>query len=107
MSDNPLMDFLQNGSSLPHDAVPVNYKVQPLPQQAPNPLNIFEKLNPMNWLKEQLQTNPQVQQVMKIVEDNGGDAKTAFYNECKKRNADPEQVLQQMRNNPLFHRFMK
>lgn len=107
MSNNPLMDFLQNGSSLPNDAVPVNYRIQTMPQPASNPMSFFEKLNPMNWLKEQLQTNPQVQQVMKIVEENGGDAKTAFYNECKKRNADPDQIIQQMKANPLFQRFMK
>ena len=111
MMNDPLSDFLrngnnlQNGSRLPQDAIPVNYKIQPPPQ---NPGGSFlDSLNPMNWLRSMLQQNPEVQQVIDVIDQNGGDAKTAFYNECKKRNADPNSILQQVQNHPLFKKFMK
>jgi len=89
-----------------HDAVPVNYKVQPAAQPAKIP-GLLDRLNPINWLKSQIQSNPEMQQVMDVINENGGDAKTAFYNECKKRNADPDQILEQVKNHPLFKQFMK
>jgi hypothetical protein len=100
------MNFLQNGSKIPQDAVPVNYNIQPV-NKGQEASNFLDRLNPMNWFKEQLQSNPQMKQVMDIVNENGGDAKTAFYNECKKRGADPDQVLQQVKNHPLFQKLMK
>lgn len=104
--NDPLTSFLQNGSRPVQDATPVNYHIRPVNKGA-EASSFLDRLNPVNWLKEQLQTNPQMKQVMDIVNANGGDAKTAFYNECKKRNADPDQILQQVKNHPLFQKFMK
>jgi len=56
MSD-PLMNFLQNGSGGVKEAVPVNYKLrvqEPVQQSGFN----FNMLNPIEWLKAQIQTNP-------------------------------------------------
>lgn len=105
MSD-PLFDFLQNSSKT---VIPV--KVQSQGQTPPgNQGGFFQMLNPMNWLKAQSQSNPELKQVMDVIEQNGGDAKTAFYNECQKRNVNPDEVLKQLdqlKNNPMFQRFMK
>lgn len=107
MGTDPLSQFLQNGSKKVESSIPVSYTIQPYQQVQNNVSGFFDKLNPMNWLKGMLQSNPQVQQVIDIIENNGGDAKQAFYNECKKRNADPDAVLQQVKNHPLFKQLMR
>ena len=107
MPNDPLMNFLQNGSSLPSDAVPVNYRVQPKPQPQSLFGNVFDMMNPMNWLKSQVKANPELQQALDIIEKNGGDPKTAFLNECKNRNANPEEILNQVKSNPFFKQFIK
>ena len=103
MANDPLSVFLQNGSKpLKNDAVPVNYRIQPA-QQPQQSQNILDRMNPVNWLKSQLANTPELQEVMKIVEQNGGDAKAAFYNECQARGKDPNEIL----NHPLFRKFFK
>ena len=99
MSD-PLSDFLQNGSkpAQQQQMLPVQYQVQP---------NLFDSLNPMSWIKSQMQSNPQMKEVMSVVEQNGGDPKAAFYKECEKRGLNPDRALQSIRQNPLFQRFFK
>lgn len=104
--NDPLSNFLQNGSKVPQNAVPVSYDIQPV-NKGQEVNSFLDRLNPMNWFKEQLQSNPQMKQVMDIVNDNGGDAKMAFYNECKKRGANPDEILQQVKNHPLFQKLMK
>ena len=44
-----------------------------------------------------LQQMPQYKQVMNYVNQNGGDAKSAFYNKAKEMGIDPEEVLKAMR----------
>ena len=105
--NDPLLDFLQNGRSIPNDAVPVNYRVQPRQASQQPVSNFLNMLNPMNWLKSLIQDDPRVQQVIDLIEQNGGDAKAAFLNECKNRNEDPEHILRQVKANPLFKQFMK
>ena len=53
--------------------------------------------NPQAMLQSMVQQNPQMQSVMQLVNQNGGDAKTAFYNLAKQRGVDPEEVLKQLR----------
>lgn len=105
MSD-PLMNFLQNGSGGVKEAVPVNYKLRIQEPVQQNGFN-FNMLNPIEWLKAQIQTNPQMGQVMNVVDQYGGDAKTAFYEECKKRGQNPDAILQQVKSNPFFSKFFK
>ena len=100
MSD-PLSDFLQNGRNLP---VKVQVQQSPPPQSA----GLFDFLNPIEWLKNEIRANnPQVKQVMALVEQNGGDAKGAFMKECEKRGKNSEEIIQQIRNNPILGRFFK
>lgn len=42
--------------------------------------------------------NPQMQQVMQVIQQNGGDAKAAFYNMAQQRGVDPNEVLKQLQN---------
>ena len=43
------------------------------------------------------QTDPRVKEVMDVVNQNGGDPKTTFYNVARQRGVDPNTVLQQLR----------
>ena len=45
-----------------------------------------------------LQQMPQYRQIMKYIDANGGDAKTAFYKKAQEMGFDPEEVLKAMRN---------
>ena len=47
--------------------------------------------NPQQMLQSMF---PQYNQVMKMVEDHGGDAKAAFYEVAKQKGVDPDQILQ-------------
>lgn len=44
-----------------------------------------------------LQQMPQYKQVMDYVNQNGGDAKSAFYSKAKEMGIDPNEVLKAMR----------
>lgn len=98
---DPLSDFLQNGRS----AFPAKYTVKP--QDSPQSGGIFSFMNPMNWLRAQAQNNPQMQKVLEIIEQNGGDPKAAFYSECQKMNIDPDQAFQQIKNSDAFKNMIK
>lgn len=99
MQRDPLRDYL-------HRAIPVEYNIAPSP--VGQKMNSFgEMLNPMNWVRQQVKANPQYQQLVDVIDQNGGDPKTAFYAECEKRGANPDQILNQVRNNPFFQRFMR
>ena len=45
-----------------------------------------------------LQQMPQYKEVMDYVNQNGGDAKSAFYAKAKEMGIDPDEVLKAMRN---------
>lgn len=44
-----------------------------------------------------MRQNPQVAQVMQVIQQNGGDPKTAFYNTARQKGVDPEQILSMLR----------
>lgn len=70
---------------------------QGFPQQ-PNvaPIrNMMAMMNPQTALNTLIQQNPQMAQVMQLV--NGRDPKQVFYELCKQRNVDPESILSQLR----------
>lgn len=52
--------------------------------------------NPQETLNQLSQNNPQMQQVMQYVNQNGGDAKTAFYALAKQKGIDPDKIIQQV-----------
>ena len=49
--------------------------------------------NPQAMLQQLINQNPQVQNVMKYVNDNGGDPKAAFYKLAQEKGVDPNEVL--------------
>lgn len=52
--------------------------------------------NPQAALSQMAQNNPQIQQVMQYVQQNGGDARTAFYALAKQKGVDPDAIIQQV-----------
>lgn len=53
--------------------------------------------NPMAMVNQMAMNDPKMQQVMQVVNQNGGDAKAAFYNLAKQRGVNPEDILNQLR----------
>lgn len=85
-------------------AIPVRYRVNPNPQPEPASggfFSMFNQLktsaNPEGLMRMFAMRNPQVKQVMDMVEQNGGDAQGLFYKLCKEKNVDPETILRQLR----------
>lgn len=53
--------------------------------------------NPQAMLQSMVQNNPQMRQVMDIVNQSGGDPKTAFYKMAEEKGVDPDQVLSMLK----------
>lgn len=53
--------------------------------------------NPQAMLNQIMQNNPQMRQVMDLVNQNGGDAQKAFYGLCEQRGVDPNQILNMLK----------
>ena len=49
--------------------------------------------NPQAMLQQVIGNNPQYQQVMKLVQDNNGDAKAAFYSMANQLGVNPDDIL--------------
>ena len=49
--------------------------------------------NPSAALQMMAQKNPQLKQVMDVVNQSGGDPQKAFYTLCQQRGVDPQQIL--------------
>ena len=52
--------------------------------------------NPQSAANQMAQNNPQMQQVMQYINQNGGDAKAAFFALAKQKGADPNAIIQQV-----------
>ena len=52
--------------------------------------------NPQMMLNQMMSQNPQLKQVMTYVQQNGGDAKTAFYKLVQEKGVDPNEILRQL-----------
>ena len=53
--------------------------------------------NPQLALQQMAQQNPEMQQAMQIVQQNGGDARAAFYQLAKQKGIDPNSILNSLR----------
>ena len=53
--------------------------------------------NPQALLNQMMSNNPQYKQVMELVNQNGGDAKKAFYNICKEKGINPDDIINQLK----------
>lgn len=58
---------------------------------------ILTQIKSMGNPQMMLQQMPQYKQVMDYVNQNGGDAKSAFYSKAKEMGIDPNEVLKAMR----------
>ena len=54
--------------------------------------------DPMGAINQIAMNNPQMQQVMSVINQNGGNAKQAFYTMAQQRGVDPNVILQQLSN---------
>lgn len=52
--------------------------------------------NPKMLLNQMVGQHPQLKQVMQYVNENGGDAKQAFYKLAEERGVNPEDILKQL-----------
>lgn len=53
--------------------------------------------NPQQAAEQMLLNNPNFQEIMNYINQNGGDAKTAFYNLAAQKGVDPNKILNQLR----------
>ena len=53
--------------------------------------------NPQAMMQMMAQQNPKMQQVMNFVQQNGGDAKTAFYKLAEQQGVNPNDVLNMLK----------
>ena len=49
--------------------------------------------NPQMALRQMAQNNPQMQQAIQYVNENGGDPEKAFYKLAKEKGVDPQSIL--------------
>ena len=54
--------------------------------------------NPAQMMQNVTQQNPQLQQTMNFINQNGGNAQQLYYNVCQQRNTDPNIIINQLRN---------
>lgn len=52
--------------------------------------------NPQMALQSVIQANPAYQNVLNYINQNGGDARTAFYNLAQEKGIDPTQITQML-----------
>ena len=52
--------------------------------------------NPQLMLNQMMMNNPQMKQVMDIVQKHGGDPMTAFRKEAEERGVDPDEILRML-----------
>ena len=74
------------------------------PQQQNNQNGVFGMINavrnspnPNAAMQQLAANNPQVQGVMQYIQQNGGDARSAFYNKAAEMGVDPEPILRRLR----------
>ena len=53
--------------------------------------------NPDQAMQRLLSNDPQYQGIMQYINQNGGDAKSAFYNMAAQKGVDPNSILSQLR----------
>ena len=53
--------------------------------------------NPQAMLQTLIQNNPQMRQVMTLINQSGGDPKAAFYKLAQETGVDPQQILDMLK----------
>lgn len=62
-----------------------------------NPLSILAQLKSSQNPQQIISQLPQYQATLQYINQNGGDAKTAFYNACSQKGINPNDILNQIR----------
>lgn len=69
-------------------------------QQSPSLFDIYNQVrhsqNPEQAMQILFANNPQYQNVMNYIQQNGGDAKSAFYNMAAQKGIDPNIILSRL-----------
>ena len=60
-------------------------------------MQVIQTIKSMGNPQMMVQQMPQYKQVMDYINQNGGDAKSAFYKMAKEMGVDPDEILNQMR----------
>jgi hypothetical protein len=70
-------------------------------QQSPSLFDMYNQVrhsqNPEQAMQILFANNPQYQNVMNYIQQNGGDAKSAFYNMAAQMGVDPNLILSKLR----------
>lgn len=70
-------------------------------QQAMPIKNMFNMLrnsgNPQAMLNQLVQNNPQYKQVAQYINENGGDAKSAFYKLANQSGVNPDEIINMLK----------
>ena len=70
-------------------------------QQSPSLFDMYNQVrhskNPDQAMQMLLANNPQYQNVMNYIQQNGGDARSAFYNMAAQMGVDPNSVLSRLK----------
>ena len=53
--------------------------------------------NPQAMLNQLMQSNPQMKQVMDVINSSGGDAKKAFYRLAEQKGVNPQDILDMLK----------
>ena len=66
--------------------------------QIKNMMNMVRSAgNPQAMLQSMIQNNPQMRQVMDLINQSGGDPKAAFYKLAQEKGIDPQQILDMLK----------
>ena len=91
---NPMLDLFQQANNIP--TTPTTGGMN----QNNSYAGMFRVMNavrnPMAFLQNQF-SQTQIGQAMDVIKQNGGDAKTAFYNLAKQKGINPDDILNQLR----------
>ena len=49
--------------------------------------------NPQALFRQMMANNPQMQEIQKMIDQNGGDPKTAFYKLAQDKGVDPNEII--------------
>ncbi len=76
-----------------------------VPNQNMNLLNLMQTIknspNPNLAMQNMLSSNPNFQNVVNYINQNGGDARSAFYNMAAQKGIDPNSIL----NHPILNQL--
>ena len=86
MAMNPMLQSL-NQSRLAQNLTPIK-----------NMMNMVKSAgNPQMMLQQMISQNPQMKQVMDLVNQNGGDPKAAFYKMAEEKGINPDEILNMLK----------